>query len=129
MGYAQLLDPSGRQVHDPCPGGRAVVRAVGRVEGFHLPDDQRPPGRDHPVEAPGLGLGQGVPCLFLTGALALLERAEHEHFAYVEGPETSALYSNPETISLLSQRHGMIRIQALNPEDSAAYLAEVEEQL
>lgn len=65
----------------------------------------------------------------LSGALVLLETAEHEHFAYVEGPETSAFYSNAETISLLSQRHGMIRMQALNAEDSAAYLAEVEEQL
>lgn len=65
----------------------------------------------------------------LMGSLVLLETAEHEHFAYVEGPETSALYSNPETISLLTQHHGMIRSQALTVEESARYLTEVEEQL
>lgn len=67
--------------------------------------------------------------LGLSGPMVLLETEEHEHHAYVEGPETSALYSAPETISVLTQRHGMIRTQALNNEDSARFIAELEEEL
>ncbi len=65
----------------------------------------------------------------LSGSLVLLETEEHERYAYVEGPETSALYSDAETISLLTQRHGMIRTQALTIRDSARFIAELEEEL
>jgi transcriptional regulator with XRE-family HTH domain len=71
----------------------------------------------------------GGTTLGLTGSVVLLETGEHEHYAYVEGPETSALYSDAETIHHLTQHHGMIQAQALNTEDSARLIAEVEEQL
>ncbi|WP_436789166.1 helix-turn-helix domain-containing protein [Yinghuangia sp. YIM S10712] len=67
--------------------------------------------------------------LGLGGSLVLLETDEHEHYAYVEAPATSALYSDPATISLLTRRHGIIRMQALNAEDSAGFIAEVEAEL
>ncbi|MGA4545558.1 helix-turn-helix domain-containing protein [Uniformispora flossi] len=67
--------------------------------------------------------------LGLSGPVVLLETAEHEQYAYVEGPETSALYSSPETIHQLTQRHGMMQARALNVEDSARYITELEEHL
>jgi transcriptional regulator with XRE-family HTH domain len=67
--------------------------------------------------------------LGLDGSMTLLATGEREHYAYVEAPGTSALYSDPETIHQLAVRHGMIQAQALNVEDSARYIAEVEEQL
>lgn len=65
----------------------------------------------------------------LGGPLVLLETAEHERYAYVEGQETGALHTAPEKISLLSQRHGMIRMQALSLEESARFISKVAEEL
>ncbi|MFD3450928.1 Scr1 family TA system antitoxin-like transcriptional regulator [Streptomyces sp. NPDC058691] len=63
----------------------------------------------------------------LSGSLVLLETEEHEHYAYVEGQETSALYSEPARVSTLSQRHGIIRMQALGVEESAQFIGRVAE--
>lgn len=67
--------------------------------------------------------------LALTGSLVLLETNEHEFYAYTEAPEASVLSSDAETLSRLTQCHGMIRTQALNAKDSARFIAKVEEEL
>lgn len=64
----------------------------------------------------------------LTGSLVLLETTDHDQFAYVEGPETAVLYSDPATVSALTQRHGMIRMQALGIEDSARFIRKAAEE-
>ncbi|MGP3950422.1 helix-turn-helix domain-containing protein [Streptomyces sp. 7N604] len=65
----------------------------------------------------------------LNGPMVLLETTEHEHYAYVEGQETGALYPDPEKVSVLTQRHGMIRMQALGVEESARFIRKVAEEL
>ncbi|WP_432094926.1 Scr1 family TA system antitoxin-like transcriptional regulator [Streptomyces sp. bgisy100] len=65
----------------------------------------------------------------LSGPLILLENAEHEQYAYVEGQETSALHVDRGKVSALVQRHGMIRMQALSVEDSSRFIAAVAEEL
>lgn len=75
-----------------------------------------------------LPVGLGA-VLGLSGALVILETAQHQQFAYVEGHETSALHSAREQVSVLSQRHGMIRAQALSVEESAVFLRKLAEEL
>ncbi|MFF7635521.1 Scr1 family TA system antitoxin-like transcriptional regulator [Kitasatospora sp. NPDC008050] len=65
----------------------------------------------------------------LNGPFVLLETSEHERYAYVEGQETGALYTAPETISALEQCHGIIRMQALGVEESARFIQETMEAL
>ncbi|MFI6930043.1 helix-turn-helix domain-containing protein [Streptomyces sp. NPDC050287] len=65
----------------------------------------------------------------LNGPFVLLETAEHERFAYVEGPETSVLHADGDKVSSLAQAHGMIRMQALGVEESAAFMRKVAEEL
>ncbi|MEJ8659422.1 helix-turn-helix domain-containing protein [Streptomyces sp. MS1.AVA.4] len=67
--------------------------------------------------------------LALNGSMVLLETAEHERYAYVEAPKTSALHSDPGTVSALSEAHGMIRMQALSVEESADFIRQVAEEL
>ncbi|QKW08741.1 helix-turn-helix transcriptional regulator [Streptomyces sp. NA04227] len=67
--------------------------------------------------------------LALNGPFVLLETAEHERFAYVESPETSALHADPDKVSNLAQAHGMIRMQALSVEESAAFIRKVAAEL
>ncbi|WP_199923624.1 Scr1 family TA system antitoxin-like transcriptional regulator [Streptomyces cellulosae] len=67
--------------------------------------------------------------LALNGPFVLLETVEHEHFAYVEGPETSVLHADADKVSYLAQVHGMIRMQALGVEESAARIRKVAEEL
>lgn len=65
----------------------------------------------------------------LSGPYVLLETSEHEQYAYVEGQETGALYTDPGKLSALAQRHGMIRMQALGTEESARFIEKVAEEL
>ncbi|MFF7145441.1 DUF5753 domain-containing protein [Streptomyces nodosus] len=67
--------------------------------------------------------------LALNGSFILLETDEHERFAYVEGPETSVLHADANRISDLVQVHGMIRMQALGVEESAAFIRKVAKEL
>ncbi|MGW7361878.1 helix-turn-helix domain-containing protein [Streptomyces sp. NPDC054841] len=67
--------------------------------------------------------------LALNGSFVLLETEDHQRFAYVEAPETSALYSEPGTVSALTEAHGMIRMQALGVEESADFIRRVAEEL
>ncbi|MEU0392807.1 DUF5753 domain-containing protein [Streptomyces sp. NPDC006208] len=53
------------------------------------------------------------------GPIVLLESPDHEHHVFEEGQSVSHLTGEPETVSSLTQRLGMIRMQALGPEESA----------
>ncbi|MEU8921402.1 helix-turn-helix transcriptional regulator [Kitasatospora sp. NPDC048545] len=72
----------------------------------------------------GRGAYQG-----LGGSLILLESPEHDHFAYIEGQETGVLYADPDKVSVLARRHGMISQQALSAEGSADFVRKVAEEL
>ncbi|PWI17546.1 transcriptional regulator [Streptomyces sp. Act143] len=67
--------------------------------------------------------------LALNGSFILLETADREHFAYVESPETSALHADAHKVGDLAQAHGMIRMQALGVEESAAFIRKVAQEL
>lgn len=61
----------------------------------------------------------------LRGAVVLLETAENERYAYVEGPETSTLYADANKVSALTRAHDMIRMHALGPEESVEFIRKV----
>ncbi|MFE9258629.1 helix-turn-helix domain-containing protein [Streptomyces sp. NPDC006879] len=63
----------------------------------------------------------------LRGPLVLLETPEHQHWAWAEGQETSAMYSSPDKVSTLTQAHAMIRMHALNKADSAEFIRKIVE--
>ena len=65
----------------------------------------------------------------LSGPLVLLETADHQQYGYVEGQETGVLYSDASTVSVLAQRHGMIRMQALGVQESARFIERTAEGL
>ncbi|MFG2290272.1 Scr1 family TA system antitoxin-like transcriptional regulator [Streptomyces sp. NPDC048595] len=78
------------------------------------------------AELPFLGL-QIVPtsrCIHagLAGPMILLETPEHDHLAYVEGQLTSCLHDDPDQVSVLQQKYGMLRSQALTPEETMSLL-------
>ncbi|WP_327370062.1 helix-turn-helix domain-containing protein [Streptomyces sp. NBC_01217] len=58
----------------------------------------------------------------LAGPMVLLETPDHDHFAYVEGQLTSYLHEDPDDVSVLQQKYGMLRSQALSVEKSARLL-------
>ena len=70
-----------------------------------------------------------APTVALSGALILVETAEHDVYAHVEAQETGALYADGNKISALAQRYGMIRSQALNVEESARFIRKLAEEL
>lgn len=70
-----------------------------------------------------------APPVALGGPLILVETADHEHYGYVEGQETGALYVDADKLNALTQRHGVIRMQALNAEESARTIRKVAEEL
>lgn len=65
----------------------------------------------------------------LNGSMVLLETTDHDRYAYVEAPKTSALHSDVSTVSALAEAHGMIRMQALGVEESADFIRRVAEEL
>ncbi|MBC3844040.1 helix-turn-helix domain-containing protein [Streptacidiphilus sp. 4-A2] len=73
---------------------------------------------------PSTGAHPGV-----NGPFVLLETPGHDRLAYEEGQAAALLYSDPEKVSLLTQRHAMILRQALNPEESARFISELAEEL
>ncbi|MFG3258323.1 Scr1 family TA system antitoxin-like transcriptional regulator [Streptomyces sp. NPDC048172] len=54
----------------------------------------------------------------LDGSMVLLETPDHDHLAYVEGQSVSHLLDDPDGVSVLAQKYGMLRSQALSPEES-----------
>ncbi|WP_030799471.1 helix-turn-helix domain-containing protein [Streptomyces sp. NRRL S-337] len=61
----------------------------------------------------------------LDGPIVLLETPEHGQLAYIEGQRVSYLVDDPDEVSLLQQKYGMLRSQALAPEDSIGLLDEL----
>ncbi|MFE6481991.1 helix-turn-helix domain-containing protein [Streptomyces sp. NPDC057757] len=64
----------------------------------------------------------------INGPMVLLESPDHEHYAYEEGQVRSVLHADSEAVSTLTQRFGMIRMQALNAEESARLIREVADE-
>lgn len=64
----------------------------------------------------------------LNGPIVLLETAEHDHLGYEEGQTTGFLYSDPERVSTVTQRHAMILRQALSPLESARFISKLAEE-
>ncbi|NED09979.1 helix-turn-helix transcriptional regulator [Streptomyces sp. SID9124] len=58
----------------------------------------------------------------LDGPMVLLETPDHDHLAYVEGQLVSFLHDDPDDVSVLQQKYGMLRSQALSPEESIRLL-------
>lgn len=58
----------------------------------------------------------------LAGPMVLLETPDHDHLAYVEGQLVSFLHDDPDDVSVLSQKYGMLRSQALSLEESIRLL-------
>ncbi|WP_242643674.1 helix-turn-helix domain-containing protein [Streptomyces laculatispora] len=61
----------------------------------------------------------------LAGPMVLLETADHDHLAYVEGQLTSFLHDDPDDVSVLQLKCGMLRSQALSIEKSTRLLDEL----
>ncbi|MEU5343434.1 Scr1 family TA system antitoxin-like transcriptional regulator [Streptomyces sp. NPDC020766] len=60
--------------------------------------------------------------------MVLLESPDHERYAYEEGQVSSVLHTDSEAVSTLTQRFGMIRMQALSTGESARLIREVADQ-
>ncbi|MGW7252796.1 helix-turn-helix domain-containing protein [Streptomyces sp. NPDC054834] len=65
----------------------------------------------------------------LNGPMILLETAAHRHLAYVEGPSGGYFVSEQPDLAELFARYGILRAQALNPDQSAKRINEVAQGL
>ncbi len=61
----------------------------------------------------------------LTGPLVLLKTPDHEDVAYVEAHLVSFMPEEADQISILQQKYGMLRSQALSPAASVSLLDEL----
>ncbi|QIK11531.1 helix-turn-helix domain-containing protein [Streptomyces sp. ID38640] len=58
----------------------------------------------------------------LNGPFVVLETPDHQHLAYTEAQRSSELISDPDEVSILAQKYGMLRMQALNAEETVGLL-------
>ncbi|MFF1924095.1 Scr1 family TA system antitoxin-like transcriptional regulator [Streptomyces sp. NPDC058221] len=58
----------------------------------------------------------------LDGPFILLETPDYQRLAYTETQRGSRIVSDPDEISILSQKYAMLRTQALNTEDTKGLL-------
>ncbi|WP_431357701.1 Scr1 family TA system antitoxin-like transcriptional regulator [Streptomyces lydicus] len=58
----------------------------------------------------------------LNGAFVRLETPEHQHLAYAEAQRNSELAPDSNEVSVLAQKQGMLRMQALNAEETMGLL-------
>ncbi|MEU5594363.1 DUF5753 domain-containing protein [Streptomyces sp. NPDC020298] len=65
----------------------------------------------------------------LNGPMILLETAEHRQLAYVEGPSGGYFVSEQPDLGELFARYGILRAQALNPDESSKRINEVAQGL
>ncbi|WP_330266128.1 helix-turn-helix transcriptional regulator [Streptomyces griseorubiginosus] len=65
----------------------------------------------------------------LNGPMILLETTEDRRLAYVEGPSGGYFVSEQPDLQELFARYGILRAQALNPDESAKLIDEVAEGL
>ncbi|MEU8706669.1 helix-turn-helix transcriptional regulator [Streptomyces sp. NPDC048565] len=94
-------------------GGRSVLR-------------QQIPHLRRCAELPFLGL-QIMPTnrethAALDGPMVLLETPDHDQLAYIEGQHVSILIDDLDEVSALQQKYGMLRSQAISPEESMRLL-------
>jgi transcriptional regulator with XRE-family HTH domain len=61
----------------------------------------------------------------LNGPMILLETDERKQIAYVDGPSGGYFVGNQPDLGNLFARYGILRAQALNPEESAQLISEV----
>ncbi|WP_171166599.1 helix-turn-helix transcriptional regulator [Streptomyces sp. I05A-00742] len=61
----------------------------------------------------------------LAGPLYVLETRDQRRLAYFEGQKGSVLLSEPKDVSDLNMRYGILRSQALTPEDTVSFLETV----
>lgn len=53
----------------------------------------------------------------LDGPFVLLETADHQHLAYIEGQRGSQWVSDLDEVSILARKYAMLRAQALTPQE------------
>ncbi|WP_328732443.1 helix-turn-helix domain-containing protein [Streptomyces caniferus] len=58
----------------------------------------------------------------LNGPFVLLETADHQHLAYTEAQRSSELTSDADEVSILAQKYGMLRMQALSDSETTGLL-------
>ena len=58
----------------------------------------------------------------LDGPFTLVETPDYQRIAYSETQRGSQLVSNPDEVSILTQKYAMLRAQALNPEETLRLL-------
>ncbi|MGW9429924.1 helix-turn-helix domain-containing protein [Streptomyces decoyicus] len=58
----------------------------------------------------------------LAGPFVLLETQDHQRLAYTEIHRSSELYDDLDDVSVLTQKYGMLRMQALNAEETMGLL-------
>ncbi|MFJ8671281.1 Scr1 family TA system antitoxin-like transcriptional regulator [Streptomyces sp. NPDC093589] len=58
----------------------------------------------------------------LNGPFVLLETYDHQRLAYTEAQRSSELTDNPEEVSILTQKYGMLRMQALSDSETVGLL-------
>lgn len=63
-----------------------------------------------------------VPHAGLAGPMLLLENPDHDHMVYLEVQRASFLVDDPAEVSVYQLKYGMLRSQALSPEESACLL-------
>ncbi|MEU6537833.1 helix-turn-helix transcriptional regulator [Streptomyces sp. NPDC047000] len=65
----------------------------------------------------------------LNGAMVLLESSDHKQYVYVEAQDVVTVRSDRHEVSEFSMRHGMLRTQALNPEESTCLIERIAGEL
>ncbi|WP_281728008.1 Scr1 family TA system antitoxin-like transcriptional regulator [Streptomyces sp. RKND-216] len=65
----------------------------------------------------------------LRGPMKLIETADSERLAYMEGNDQSTLVSKPDEVGVLCRRCAMIGRQALRPEESLALIEQLAGEL
>ncbi len=63
------------------------------------------------------------------GPMTLLETPDHRMAGYAEGQVKSRVITNPNEVSVMVQRYGTLRSQALTTGESARFIQELEQQL
>ncbi|MFF3315318.1 Scr1 family TA system antitoxin-like transcriptional regulator [Streptomyces sp. NPDC003035] len=58
----------------------------------------------------------------LDGPMVLIETPEHAHLAYIEGQRVSFLLDDPDEVGILQRKYGMLRAQALTPQETMGLL-------
>ncbi|MFJ8662654.1 Scr1 family TA system antitoxin-like transcriptional regulator [Streptomyces sp. NPDC093795] len=58
----------------------------------------------------------------LAGPMVLIETPEHTHVAYIEGQRVGFLIDDPDEVGILQRKYGMLRSQALTPEETKGLL-------